>query len=759
MARSEIDTEFNTFVGGILTEANPINYPVGFSLEHENFIAERNGTLRRRVGLDYDSATTNAAAWTTNSKTDLKVVTTWLDAGSSNTANDTKDLLLLGEGNTVRAYDLSDKDAIADNFVASFSGTSGTYDASVTTMTVYRDRLVVTWAQSERDITLPVEGVQTYYTIQVGVYSFDQTSDTFTEESLETIKVRDFVGIPNDDALDFRSTSLVARRYYNLLNNGWITTNISQFFTDTATYPAISDNMNTGLDAETGVFTSTWVQKANNGINASTRGRYFVDVAAPNWDREFVLEDEGGLNYEIGTPTLTSSFVKSAVEFQGRMFYLISNKKKHLHSSNFGTSLLAFSTSSGDAEVNATQCGSINDPTARDFNVPLDTDGGLLDLSLIGDAIEIVALKSRIIIFGSKGVFELFSLGDTFRPSTLSIRKISSNNCIGIRQPVFTTDDSFLFSNHIVVANESVFYISDEGINELLFDPNSEQFTNRIASSKIKTLVNSIPVKSKALARGVYSGTDLTVRWLYSAEDPDTYATDNVSGSKDTELVYDLVLQAWYQNTFPSTTALTDNPSLERPLLINTGDISQSSYPVDSTLRYLAAGTYSQTLPAGLKVLKFDESEFNDYTVATGTGIDTPAVIQTGYLNANDSARQKQSAYIVPSFLRTEDGFTDDGSGNLTPTNESSCLISAWWDYVDDASLPKANDTFEAYKYNRLYIPSGPADTFDYGQRIITTKNRLTGRGRALSLRFETSAGKDCRLLGWNLNFSQGTKV
>ena len=62
MARSEISTEFNTFVGGILTEANPINYPPGYSLDEENFILERNGTRRRRFGTSLDETVADADA-------------------------------------------------------------------------------------------------------------------------------------------------------------------------------------------------------------------------------------------------------------------------------------------------------------------------------------------------------------------------------------------------------------------------------------------------------------------------------------------------------------------------------------------------------------------------------------------------------------------------------------------------------------------------------------------------------------------------
>jgi hypothetical protein len=59
MSRSEISTEFNTFVGGILTEANPINYPPGYSLDEENFILLTNGTRERRCGLTLEATATD----------------------------------------------------------------------------------------------------------------------------------------------------------------------------------------------------------------------------------------------------------------------------------------------------------------------------------------------------------------------------------------------------------------------------------------------------------------------------------------------------------------------------------------------------------------------------------------------------------------------------------------------------------------------------------------------------------------------------
>jgi hypothetical protein len=50
-------------------------------------------------------------------------------------------------------------------------------------------------------------------------------------------------------------------------------------------------------------------------------------------------------------------------------------------------------------------------------------------------------------------------------------------------------------------------------------------------------------------------------------------------------------------------------------------------------------------------------------------------------------------------------------------------------------------------------MPSG-AGSFNSGEQVITTKNKMLGRGNALSVRFEQEAGKDMQLLGYTTVYS-----
>ena len=54
-----------------------------------------------------------------------------------------------------------------------------------------------------------------------------------------------------------------------------------------------------------------------------------------------------------------------------------------------------------------------------------------------------------------------------------------------------------------------------------------------------------------------------------------------------------------------------------------------------------------------------------------------------------------------------------------------------------------------AYRILRNYTPTGTASTWDSGDSMVVTKNKLRGSGKCLSLYIKSETGKDMRLLGW----------
>lgn len=56
-------------------------------------------------------------------------------------------------------------------------------------------------------------------------------------------------------------------------------------------------------------------------------------------------------------------------------------------------------------------------------------------------------------------------------------------------------------------------------------------------------------------------------------------------------------------------------------------------------------------------------------------------------------------------------------------------------------------------------MPDDLLDNYDYGQYVITTKNKIRGRGRAVSLYMRTEPGKDCQILGWAMQMEGKNSV
>ena len=46
---------FNSFIKGLVTEANELTFPEGASVDEDNFVLNRDGSRSRRLGIDYEN--------------------------------------------------------------------------------------------------------------------------------------------------------------------------------------------------------------------------------------------------------------------------------------------------------------------------------------------------------------------------------------------------------------------------------------------------------------------------------------------------------------------------------------------------------------------------------------------------------------------------------------------------------------------------------------------------------------------------------
>jgi hypothetical protein len=194
--------------------------------------------------------------------------------------------------------------------------------------------------------------------------------------------------------------------------------------------------------------------------------------------------------------------------------------------------------------------------------------------------------------------------------------------------------------------------------------------------------------------------------------------------------------------------------------------VTNSGTPVTTSIKTRGSGsretayvTITSMNPLKYTFSTYRDRSFTDWISSNSVGVDAPAFLVTGYLSGGDFLRKKQAPYIKFFFTRTEDGFTDDGTGNLFPNNESSCLVQAQWNWANSANSNRWGRTFQAYRYKRLYMPGNSSDEFDNGFEVIETKSKLRGQGTVLSLKMTTEPKKDCRLLGWSMIVSSNGNI
>lgn len=239
----------------------------------------------------------------------------------------------------------------------------------------------------------------------------------------------------------------------------------------------------------------------------------------------------------------------------------------------------------------------------------------------------------------------------------------------------------------------------------------------------------------------------------------------NYPNTYNRELILDLTLEAWsvYEMDHPGFPRIHDYVPIPGYYVASS---NQNVYDSAGVLVTNASGiavtvatdyTLDRTTDNRLENFKFlvtrdtdaTLAEYRDYTFMDWVSVDSVGVsfdsyLLTGYNLAGSIGRQKQVAYLQVFCKRTEDTWTAS-----VLDHQSSCMVQSQWNWNNTADQGKWGASFQAYRLLRPYtvVASG---NFDYGETVIVTKNRLRGRGKALSVLFESETGKDMKLLGWN---------
>lgn len=792
MPRAEQIQPNFSFVQGIITEASPLTYPENATIDEANFELNRNGKRSRRLGLDYeDSYVKQSTLIIRATPFDNYPIDTfrWDNAGN----DPTRSLLVTVTAGYLNFYDLYSESQSPNKIgVAVFA--LGT-DADISFSVVNGD-LVVCFGWT---------GIK--------VYTYDGT--TISEENV-TAEVRDIWGVDDSLNTDERPAPYSVEHQYNLQNQGWTAAKINTFKTTsytawtngytyatgservpfvpngyyykvivpgvsgssspawpttigstvvdgavtwvcqdadvTGNYPSNADIVQLG-SKDDGTWSSTLLSSVFLGNSPAPKGKYIVNL----FGRGVAREGKSGLT---GLPSdiELNGFTCSA-GYAGRLFIAgiqsditdSDSRSPNLSGYIFFSKLVASRSDLGKLYQEA-------DPTSEEINELIDTDGGFVNITEATGIHHMESAGKSLLVFAENGVWEITGGDSGFRATDYQVKKVTNIGSVGRRS--------------IVNTEGIILYFAKSGIYAIKPDDSQTMYVSQnISESAVQTLYLSIPSQSKSRAKGVYTAEDRTVRWLYQSDSSiDTFTYDS-------ELVFDMTLSAFYKHAYTK-------PDATAPVIC--GAYTTPNFAVIDTVVNVLDGAGvpvtniagdNVTIPyrgrtTGLTKLKYmllerpatgswqytfgqrDNADFKDW-VTYGAPTDAPAFMVTGYNISGDSMRFKQVPYATFHFTRTETGF----DAQIDSENESGCLVTPYWDFANNATSGKIGTQFQAYRLNRNFIPSGGGDNFEYGQAVISTKNKLRGRGRALSLRFDTEADKDCQLLGWSLVITGNTKV
>ncbi len=241
------------------------------------------------------------------------------------------------------------------------------------------------------------------------------------------------------------------------------------------------------------------------------------------------------------------------------------------------------------------------------------------------------------------------------------------------------------------------------------------------------------------------------------------------------ELIFDLSLQAFYKNEIQELDSTSPfvfdyvlssdytSVAAENIVTSNNGSIVTDSAGEAVTTntaeldRNSTKVHYCTFFSPSFTIALYNNLEFTDWKKADNIGKDADAFMITGYEVLQDPSRMQQAPYILCHLLQTEQTYTDVG-GTPVLDNQSSCLMQSQWAFADSQTSNKWGPEQQVYRLLRNYTPIAEP-VYDYGFSVITTKNKVRGRGRALSLLFKTEPKKDLKILGWDVKHTEVANV
>lgn len=381
----------------------------------------------------------------------------------------------------------------------------------------------------------------------------------------------------------------------------------------------------------------------------------------------------------------------------------------------------------GESIAPLAKCYQANDPTSENISDLLATDGGSIQINDANNIIKIQKYGNGVLVLADNGVWYIAGPDTGFTATNFSLRGICRTGCLS--------------AESVVQVESSVYYWSDEGIYMIEDNQFGIPEETNITENTIQTYYNTIPKISKQKCNGVYNRIKKQIEWFYS-DDTQTGSTE-YKYAKDRSLLYDIRSQGFFPQTYLSDLSETTGQFL-------VSGVSTSDTTEDNNVWYITivTGAPSTTQTYSIDFSTKTDTDFEDWSTDY-----TTAYIETGYEVLAKPSHIKTAPYATFHFVATEENWITDGGDGLILDKQSSCKMRPKWDWNDTITNGRWGPEQEIYRYRRQYTPAA-AGAFDSSQTVLTTKNKILGRGKALSFRLEQTQGKDMQLLGWTTSWN-----
>tara|TARA_R110002167_G_scaffold2872_7_gene14038 strand:- start:3159 stop:5321 length:2163 start_codon:yes stop_codon:yes gene_type:complete len=712
MPQSLTQKTVNTFVKGLITEASELTFPENASVDELNCSLQLDGTRKRRTAVEFEA----------NAITDGSVIpqgglfqtVSWENVAG----NIHLEFLVVQNGSEISFYEKALVPLSAQK-VSNASVSLNTFSAN-NNISPSEQRIQVTSLNGILVVASPA--INTFFI----EYDSAAVGNKITATAI-AFKERDFewqgsvTEVQEEYSSDELTSTVSIERKYDTENSGWVgakgSSALSSYNSSTSSYPALTHAWFSGKNSSGDFSVANW-QDLFTGSSLVANGHFVVDVF--NKARTF-----------LSTEVETGRF-RSVAAFSGRVFYAGIDSAKN------GGKIYFSRLTEGVRDLG--NCYQIHDPTSEIISDLLDTDGGYVNIPDAHNIVKVQVFGSSLLVFAENGVWAISGVDNVFRATEFSVSRL--------------TDVGLINENTFVVAGGTPIWWGKTGIYAIQAGKsgNSLEATN-LSIQTIQTFWKSIPSEKKAQAFVQYDEINQRVYWFYPDKDESTdYKYNNI-------LVLDLNLQAFYpwkitdgtQGHYVIGSSYFKGlgaSSSEEQVVNGVDTIVNGSDTVKATLfRDFRQGQVELKLlvrsgvDGKMTVAQFGGNTYLDW----GDGAYS-SFAEAGYDFMGNLTGFKNAPYVTSYLQVTEEGYVVNGAG-YDFIHPSSCKLSVSWDLKKLGSTPR-----EIYKLKDVPVVNpNDLNSINYPTTVVITKSKVRGRGRSMKLRFESTAGKDFHLIGYEV--------